>query len=220
MNNLKTQLNKRSLSVCIRFLLVAESVFVHNPDIFENILERTPDAINQLLPVDLLDICCSLVKFDYQSPKNLHKTVPELILKNIRERVTQLGIIPVNFHMILYCLAILGYHDHEIIHNALRQDFIHIAYKHLQFLGSEVCGLNAFVQINLKNEYKGNLLEEKHKKIMREVITATSTIKTRSKVFGAHRMCRNLMEILDELEMPYQLGYALPHFRIPGKIRQ
>lgn len=206
------------MSTCIRFLRVGEHAYLHDPKIIENVLERAPAAIEELDFADMADICHSLAIFDYKSPRQLDQKLLPLFLTEIRNRVPRIGYSPRSFHTLLYYLTVLGYHDHEIISNALRKDFLEPAYR-AHFLDSKIFGLNAYAQINLKGMYDGHVLAEKYIRRRSGIINFNKKLKDNWTCFGVHRVLRQLMGFLDVLNMPYQLGYALSHYDYAGQFR-
>lgn len=216
MEQLRLQINRRPLSTCVRFIGIAEIFYDYDPIIMENILKRATIDASDLSFFDYSDICKALVMSNYKSPTGQDQIFLEILLQRIRERVRYVQTSARGFSCLVYYLAILGWHDAEIIQNALRDDFLLVAYKRPQFLINEIYGLNVFAQLNLNGNYQGNLLNKKYHKKMKKIMENASEIKTHSKTFGTPKMLKMLMEILDAANLSYKLGFALPQYPIAG----
>lgn len=214
---LRSQLNKRPVSVCVRFVRVAEGCNIYDPATIENVLQRAPAAIKTLSLYDFDDICQALVIFNYQSPSGADRSLLPILLQEIRDRVPEIAFSTKTFLSLVHNLTILGYHDHEIIENALRSDFLQTVFQGNEFLDNSVYGLSAYAEINLQNQYRGRLLSEKYKKKMKKISKVTAGVKDKVKVYNANRMFKTIMEILDESTTPYKVGFALPHFQAAGE---
>lgn len=182
----------------------------------ETVLQRASIDDRDLSFFDCSDICEGLIMTNYKSPAGYEHTFLANVLKRIREQPRDVRFSAKAFHSLVYYLAILGYHDAEIIDNALRDDFLYVAFKRPQYLFNEIYGLNAFSQLNLNGLYQGNLLTQKYHKKLKKVMKHADDMKNHSKSFGAFKMLRTLAEILDTLNWPYKIGFALPHYTTAG----
>lgn len=215
MDKLRQQLPRRPTAHCLRFVSVADGLHMHDPTTIENVLQRMPGDIKSFSVFDFADICKALVMFDYKSPGGHDHIVLPMILQEIRERTSDLRRAFKIFNSLVYYLAVLGYHDNEIIENALRSDFLTIVYGRPQVLDSVISGLSAYAEINLRQSYRGALLDHPYKKKLKRPMAAG--IKEQTKVYSGNRMLKTMMEVFDDTAVPYRVGYALPHFESAGE---
>lgn len=216
LEKLRLQVDRRRMSTCARFIAVAEIFNEYDPIIMETVLQRAAIDNRDLSFFDCADICKALIMTNYKSPTGQEHIFLANVLKRIREQPRDVMFSAKAFHSLVYYLAILGYHDAEVIDNALGDDFLYVAYNRPQYLITEVYGLNAFVQLNLTGHYQGNLLTQKYHKKLKKVMKHAQDIKNHSKSFGAIKMLRTFAEIMDTLNWPYQIGLAVPHYTTAG----
>lgn len=217
MTKLRSELHHRSLYLSVIVCTIAERQLIYDHESIEILLNKAIANIEELTLLDMEATCLALSNFAYKSESGIEREFFDKILTELPNRTFQITKSPKKFISLVYSLAVNGFHDAELIQNALRPDFLKEIYMHERYYTPDLYGLDAFARINLKDSYKGSQLHEKSHRIMTKILTAYIPSKDDEfKVTGANIMTLKIGDIVEKLHKHYHIGHTLPHFPNAG----
>lgn len=212
------QLPRLSLMSCLHVLLLGSDIqFCHNASI-EPILHRFKDEIPNLRLKEIERIAFVMGLFYLQTHLPIADLVSQQILINLKSRVEEIMKYPRCFPACLQYLAYSGYTDDELISSVLDERFCEMAYGRNVTLGRELFGLDSFARINLKDSYKGLLLEDKRRRTMGKILV--HYIPRRDGEFKLSATDKILLEMKEAAQRVWgecHMAHVLPHYDRPGR---
>lgn len=196
---------------------MAERQLIYDHESIEILLHRACDNMEEFTVLDMEALCLALSNFAYKSESGIERQFFEKTLAELPKRTFQIMKSPKKFISLVYSLAVNGFYDLELIHNALRQDFLKEIYMHERYYTPDLFGLDAFTRINLKDSYKGSQLHEKCQKVITKVLTAYMPSEDgKFKVTGADTMTLKIGDIIKSQHKHFHIAHTLPHFPNAG----
>lgn len=209
---LRPEVEHRRFAVCLDIILIGDKIQIYDPPSMEILINRVSNSIETFTIPNMDQLCYALVCFGHTSESS--RDLLAKLLHILPSQLKFIALSPRKFVPLVYHLAVLGFHDHELIHNALRKDFLRALYNTKRCYPSEVFALDAFAKINLKGTYEGGNLDEKDNKILYERVIDIKCSNRR--FYEPYKTLSRISEIFDGLQIPYQVGHALPHFETTG----
>lgn len=203
---------------CLHVLLLGSDILLcHNRSI-ELILQRFIDEIPNIRLKEIERISFVLGLFYLQSSLPIADLISQKILSNLKTRVEEIMKYPRCFPSCLHYLAHSGYADDELISSVLDERFCEMAYGRNVTLGREIFALDSYARINLKDSYKGMLLQDKRRRLMGKLLV--HYIPQRDGEFKLSATDKILLEIKEAVQRVVgncHMAHVLPHYDRPGK---
>lgn len=219
MDKLCLEIPQRTHLVALAICLLGERInYLHEGSI-RAMTNKALQDINELSLKDFEQTCFLYIKYgiqpDFVEAHNLCRRFLEQIPRRSDDIITSARrLIP-----LLYCLAILGHYDVQLINNALRKDFLAAVHPHYSMYPVEVYGLDAFVKINLRDTYTGNRLEGKEAmSVVKAVMSYIPEKNGKFKVRGTDVMLLDLNDVVRELHQHCYMGHAIPQSGYAGTV--
>lgn len=199
---------------------LGERIHVYHEGCLRAFTHKAKTNLSDFTLKSLEQLCFLYIRSTIQPDFTEAHDVCRMILEDIPKRITEISIAPRRLVPLLYCLAILGHHNVEIIDNALRKEFIDTTWAYYKNYPPELFGLDTFVKVNLRDTYTGNRLENKHARAL--INTVMGYIPDRNgpyKIRGSDLMLIDMADIVGEMYKYYYMGHALPSTAYAGKIK-
>lgn len=218
MHRFCSQIPHRSPRTALAFCVIAERIHLFHEESIRALVKKALNNIAEFKLSDIEQTCLALAKFGIQPEFKEAHELCQLFLEEIPRRTEEIVLSPKRFIPLLYCLATLGYYNEELIHNALRKEFVDAVYPHYSMFPPEIYGLDAFVSVNLRDTYKGNRLDGKNVKgVIKHVMAYIPDENGPYKVRYSDRMLLDVAKIVADRYKYYCLGHALPQIGFAGK---
>lgn len=212
------KISRLSQFSCLHLALLGTSLNICHQNCMEQIVRRFAEDVTAIRMKDIERIAFVLGLHDVESEDRIENQLCQSILDELKNRVNEIVTHPRCLPLCLHYLTMKGYYDEELISVALSKKFLDFAYGNQIHYGKELFGLDSYVQINLKETYKGNVLTAKNRKYMGKMLT--QYVPNRSGKFrlsASDKLLLELKETADELCGHSYFAHALPHFDRPGK---
>lgn len=218
LDNIVPQIPRLSLMSCLHVLLLGSDIQLCHNETIEPILHRFKDEVPNIRLKEIERISFVMGLFYLQDSLPIADLLSREILTNLKTRVDEIMKHPRCLPSCLQYLAYSGYADTELISSVLDERFCDMAYGRNVTLGRELFGLDSYARINLKDSYKGLLLEDKRRRTMGKLLV--HYIPRRDGEFKLSATDKILVEIKEAVERvtgECHMAHVLPHYDRPGK---
>lgn len=218
---LHESLQDRSLKMCILVANVGSPVRIFDNEIMSHVFNRCinhPEELHDLYMPDL-EYLSRILSMTNHGNNELGKKIGTLILNEIinnrLDMIAQRGIFR-NFSNIIRNLTMIDVYDLELLNNILSPDYIRLIYKRSKQLDSQIYDIDWYCRINLKNEYKGNLLPQSQVEKLCFLIDWIPDRVNRHKQI--HEFNYAIEDVAEKLFTYSQYAHAIPSRKHAGKI--
>lgn len=216
MRTLAAQIPIRSPKIAEHISTLGERINLFDDACIEALTTKAIENVAEFTLVDMQQTVYTLAKAQPDSKVAL--TALTNILREIPKRIEEIADAPRQFISLVHGLSIFGLYNEELIHNALRKDFLDAIYPHSSMYRSEVFALDAFARINLHGKYTGSQLEGKNQKaVIKTVMSYIPDKHGKFKIHGTDSMLIQIEDIARDLYKYLNYGHALPHMAYSGK---
>lgn len=201
----------------MRISVLGTSLHVCNPALLEIIAKRFLNDISQLRLKDMERFAYVMVLFDLAYSSNTVRSLANAMLCDLPRRTDEIREYPNDYVTCIYYLAMLGFHDADLIASVLDPSNIE-RIDHSSTNALKIIFLDSFTRINLRNSYNNRpqLCDSTRRTLVDKCI---QPLFTRRKIWNAIQFDELITDIADTVKLLFGdcvISHALPHFAKPG----
>lgn len=159
-------------------------------------------------------IAWALVLFDFKSKSGVEIKLFDAIRKELPKRTEEMEKHSLSFVMCANYLSMRGCADAALIGRILNPSYLMKAFGKPEFFIRELLFLDSYAQINLKNSYKGPLLNEAQRQRLASAYSNENNSADRS---SADKLAINVMKSIMAFTSYWPKTRALPHYARKGE---
>lgn len=221
MANLKDSLDEKSLKRCISIASVGTTIRAFDDEVnwllFDQCIKK-PHELKDLSMVDLEYLSRVLSTTNYHDKTEMIENVGTVILNELLCRLNSVALKSTfqNFISIVRNLAIINVYNLELMDNILSPEYLHCMYKKMKKIDLQMYEIDGYCRINLKDTYKGNLLDEAYlKKVCYLITWIPDRVNNYRKI---DEFTYNIEDVVKKLFTHSQYAHAVPYRKFAGKI--